>query len=92
MYQGLIFDLFVVVNERAQGKVRTVAGYAKHIRFTEVIESLGFSIRHCLYLYWFLQEVDSSSIHLVDYFDQVVDTFRGVAVGSTDMSWIFLEF
>ena len=86
MYQGLIFDLFVVVNERAQGKVRTVAGYAKHIRFTEVIESLGFSIQRCLYLCWFLQEFYSSSIHLVDYFDQVVDTFRGVAVGSTDMS------
>ena len=82
----------MVVDERAKGKVRTVTDYTKYVWFTEVIESLGFSIQHGLYLFWFLQEFDASSIHLVDNFNQVIDTLRGIAVGSAYMSWIFLEF
>ena len=92
MYQGLLFDFFVVVDERTQGIVRTVADYAKDVWFTEMVESLWFSIQHCLDLFRFLQEFNTSSVHLIDYFDQVVDTFRGVAIGSADMSWIVLKF
>ena len=39
-----------------------------------------------------LEKLNSTTVHLIDYFDQEVDVIRSGCIGRASMSWIFLHF
>lgn len=77
-----MFDLFVVVNERAEGIVRSIAYDAQNVGLTHMMIAVRSSGYNGSQLLWLSQQLDSGSINIIDNVDKIFNAVDRIGGGS----------
>jgi len=77
-----LFDLFVVVNERAEGIVRSIAYDAQNVGLTHMMIAVRSSGYNGSQLLWLSQQLDSGSINIIDNVDKIFNAVDRIGGGS----------
>ena len=75
-----------------QREVRTIADQSQYVGFTHMMELVRSASHHFLHLIFFLQKLDASTVHLIDYLDQIVNAVRSGIKGRASMGRVLLYF